>query len=181
LFRMKSVQSDRPNSALEQTVLPSRSWQTVPPGGLLHPARQERSGSPLLTASVKLIVSFGLLACGLFLSCGSDDSHAPTAPGYNFRPAIYPRPDTLATYGDTLKFRIRAYDPEGGEIRYGVEPVMVWGDIKEGYVVQAGINDLTGAFWFWPGPRDIPVRYFRFSADDQHGGHTVIEVRINVR
>jgi hypothetical protein len=176
-----SVVQRHSNSALEQTASAARPWQRA------HRKQSGRGGPrsarrpPLLTAGVRLILSFMLLVCGLLLGCGNGDKDNPTASSHNFRPAIYPRPDTLVAFGDTLRFRIHAYDPEGDRIRFGVQPVVLWGDIKAGYVVQAGIDELSGDFWFWPGLGDIPVRFFHFSADDQHGGHTEIEVRIDVQ
>jgi hypothetical protein len=52
---MKSVQSDRPNNALEQTATTSRSWHRRHGVGSTAPARQERSGPPLLTAGVRFL------------------------------------------------------------------------------------------------------------------------------
>lgn len=179
--------SDR---ALEQPAIPSRSWQ----GGSRVTQRlgvgQERSGPPLLTAGVRLPqhrafrVGYGagallsLLVLWLPSGCGNGDS--PISPAINRPPVIATQPDTSVAYGDTLRLSASASDPDQDALAFALAVIATWEEIRTGYSAHAGIDAPTGAFWFFPGQRDIPSRSFRITVEDGRGGADTTIFKVTV-
>jgi hypothetical protein len=123
----------------------------------------------------------GLFAALLAPGCRECEFAAPAVPEHNARPTFHGLSDTCVVYGDTLRLRVQAVDPDGDDVRYEVSPILTWGDVLAGYEVRAAIDARTGDFRFSPGPRDTPFRSFEFTAEDEHGARTARRVKVSVR
>lgn len=106
----------------------------------------------------------GVLAAG----CG-DGTTEPRSP-VNQPPRIRAQADTSVAIGDTLRLRASATDPEGDRLTYRATVLMSMEEWVDGYRPNAGIDTLTGRFWFSGTERDMPAREFIFDVFDARGG-----------
>jgi hypothetical protein len=119
----------------------------------------------------------------LFLLCllgACDEDAGPVGNSPNHAPIFDDQPDTTIAYGDTLHLTASAYDPEGDSFTFSVAVIATLSEIRSGYFAAVGMDAHTGAFWFYPGTRDIPSRSFRFSAEDELGHASTMTFKVSV-
>ncbi len=122
-----------------------------------------------------------LAVLGLWmLGCGDDDG--PTGPSNSSGgfPRLTAPTDTSVVYGDTLHLSLSAWHPRGAPLTFSVAVIASLSEIRTGYRASAHIDRQSGAFWFYPGPRDLPSRSFQFSVGDDAGNsdETICKVRV---
>ena len=116
----------------------------------------------VIVSAVAILVVAGLMGC-------SDDADNPSSPEPGNAPTLALQSDTTIAYGDTLRLNASATDPDGGPVTFSMAVLVSLSEIRTGYFARAGMNASTGAFWFLPGPRDVPDRSFEFTATDGTG------------
>ena len=116
-------------------------------------------------------------AIAFIAMCGACDEDV-TQPE-NRPPILTAIPDTTVILGDTLRGELVASDPEGDPLTYEIT-VLLHESSETDYVAAAGIDPITGAFWFVPGALDLPSRSIRFTVRDDGGntGSTRLDVAV---
>ncbi|HXV13516.1 MAG TPA: hypothetical protein VEC56_04865 [Candidatus Krumholzibacteria bacterium] len=127
-------------------------------------------------ASVRIAAA--LLLIGIVAACDEDEN--PVDWDDNRAPILDAQPDTSVAYGDTLHLRASARDPDGDRLAYSMAVFASLSEVRTGYVAYARIDPGTGAFWFFPNPRDIPDRSFQFSVQDGRGGQDTVDFTVTV-
>lgn len=109
-----------------------------------------------------------ILVIAALMGCG-DDAESPVSPPKGNAPVLAFQSDTTVAYGDTLRLNASATDPDGDSLAFSMAVLVSLSEIRTGYFARAGMDASTGAFWFLPGPRDVPDRSFQFTVTDETG------------
>lgn len=127
-----------------------------------------------------LVVALVALIGVWMLGCGEDDGPTNPSTGSSF-PQITAPTDTSVAYGDTLHLSVSAWHPRAVPLTFSVAVIASLSEIRTGYRASAHIDRQSGAFWFYPGPRDVPSRSFQFSVTDNDGNsdETICKVTVN--
>jgi hypothetical protein len=114
------------------------------------------------------------LACAV-AACGGSERRRPVEPR-DQPPVITSLADTTVAVGDTLRLRVRAVDPEGGDVFYRL--VVPW--MPGTGIAEATLDSLSGAFEFVPKPSDQPARWFGFFVRDAARNESSEEMYVRV-
>jgi Bacterial Ig domain len=109
-----------------------------------------------------------MLVIAALMGC-SDDAASPISPPKGNAPILAFQSDTTIAYADTLRLNASATDPDGDPLTFSMAVIVSLSEIRTGYFARAGMDASTGAFWFLPGPRDVPDRSFQFTVTDGTG------------
>ncbi|NIM18700.1 MAG: hypothetical protein GTO51_00395 [Candidatus Latescibacteria bacterium] len=131
-----------------------------------------------MNSLVYCIAALALAACDRNSSCYRDQLTGPIT--QNHPPSIQAQSDTNLVFGDTLKLRASATDPDGDDLTYYLTVFIR--DISESdYVADAFLDSLTGDFWFVPGPMDMPDRSMMFTVIDEKGYSASTQFKVAVK
>lgn len=116
---------------------------------------------------------FGVVLVTMSGGCGEN----VTQP-VNDDPIVEAIDDATVLVGDKLVGRVVASDIQLEALTYTMTVVPV--NAADHQVADAGIDPVTGDFWFVPSPHDVPGRTLRFTVTDAGGNATSTDQHVSV-
>jgi hypothetical protein len=117
------------------------------------------------------------LCAGAVLVVGCSSDGTPR----NESPVMSAQADTSVAVGDTLFLSARATDVDGDNFSFALKVGVEWREIHSEPTIEAGLDPVTGEFWFRANSRDRPNRRFVFVVEDEHGNQDFTEFVVNVQ